>query len=361
MRIFVDATAACRPVRTGIARYTIRLVQGLQALAAAGNGDELRLALRLSRWKERGLCFRPPGLPVQWVAEPLWPLFVRADVVHGTDARVPAWRGVARIATVHDAALFLFPHHASQRFRRRMERQWSRTAAVADALIADSEASRQDFARLFGYPLARIHRVALAIDPAYRPQPAQVVEPVLARYGVQRPYLLYLGELARRKNFENQVRGYAASPLQRDLQLVLAGPASLGSEVLDGLVRQLGLQGRVRRLGFVPDEDLPALYTGGAAFLFATDYEGFGMPVLEAMACGTPVVGGNRGAVPETAGGHAALADPQQPDAIAAAIAAAVAFTPAQREAARAHAAAFTWERCVRETRAVYSQVTGLP
>jgi glycosyltransferase involved in cell wall biosynthesis len=359
MRIVIDASAACRPVRTGIARYTIRLVEGLAALAREETGDTLRLALRLSRWKQRALCFRPPGLPVQWFAEPLWPPWVRADLVHGTDARVPAWRGMARLATVHDAALFLFPYHASPRFRRRMERQWRRTAAVADALIADSEASRQDFARLFGYPLERIHRVPLAIDAEFGPPAPEARAAVLARHGLDGPYLLYVGELARRKNFENQVLGYAACALRSELPLVLAGPDSLGSEALSGLIVRLGLADRVRRLGYVPDADLPALYAGAAAFLFATDYEGFGMPVLEAMACGAPVVGGNRGAVPETAGGHAALVDPDTPDAIAAGIERAVAFSPAQREAARLHAGTFTWRRTVAATRAVYRLVTG--
>jgi glycosyltransferase involved in cell wall biosynthesis len=358
MRIVIEASAACRPVRTGIARYTIRLVQGLQALAGE-DGDELHMALRLSRWKQRGLCFRPPGVPVRWYLEPVWPPWVRADVVHGTDARVPAWRGMARLATVHDAALFLFPQHASARFRARMEREWRHTAAVADALIADSEATRQDFARLFGYPLERIHRVPLAIDAEFRAPPPEERAAVAARYGLDGPYLLYMGELARRKNVENQLRGYAACALRGELPLVLAGPDSRGSEALSGLIADLRLQDRVRRLGYVPDAELPALYAGAAAFLFVTDYEGFGMPVLEAMACGAPVVCANRGASPETAGGHAVLADPDDPASIAAGIERAVQLSPAQREAARAHAAGFTWRRTAEATRAVYRLVTG--
>lgn len=355
----IEATAACRPVRTGIARYTVRLVEGLAALAREETGDRLRLALRVSRWKERRHCYRPPGLPALWYAEPLWPPWVREDVAHGTDARVPAWRGPARLATVHDCAVLLYPDYSSDHFRRRKEVEWQRLAATADALIADSEATRQDFSRLFGVPLKRIHTVPLGVDEALRPVPPSAAVPLLAGLGLAPPYLLYLGELSRRKNVERLVQGYAASRAARELPLVLAGPDSFGSERLSELIARLGLASRVRRLGFVPDEALPALYSAAAAFVFPTEYEGFGLPLLEAMACGTPVLAGNRGAAPETTGGHAALADPAEPDSIAAGIDAALERTRAQRNEAQAYAAAFTWERCARATRAVYQAVTG--
>lgn len=116
----------------------------------------------------------------------------------------------------------------------------------------------------------------------------------------------------------------------------------------------------MRLLGYVPEADLPALYSGVAAFLYPIHYEGFGMPMLEAMACGVPVVGGNRGYVPEVAGGQAILADPGDPEAIATALDSALTMPPEAKEAARRHVAALTWEACAEKTRAVYRRAVAL-
>lgn len=355
MRIVVEATASCREVKAGIARYTMRFTDSLLA-AAPAMGDTVRLGFRLSRWKVRGQCHRPAGVRTVWIAEPLWPPWPRADAVLGTDARVPAWRGVARVAVVHDVAVHIFPEFSSARFRERMRREWERLARSAHRLVADSESTRRDFLERFAFPPERMDVVHLGVEPVHGPLAPEERAPVLARQGLEGPYLLYVGELSRRKNINGLLEGYARSAARRELPLVLAGPLSFGAEQALERLRALGLEDRVRLLGYVPDGDLPALYGGAAAFVFPTHYEGFGLPVLEAMRCGTPVVGGNRGSVPEIAGGHAVLTDPEQPEDIAAGIDRALTLTPAQREAARAHAAGFTWERCAAETRAVLAR-----
>jgi glycosyltransferase involved in cell wall biosynthesis len=354
MRIAIEATAACRPVRTGIAVYTVRLIEALLDKVAPETGDTLRLGCRLSRFKHRRFRFQPPGVPSFWIQEPLWPIRPPADVLHGTDARVPACRGVARVATVHDLGPLLFSEFSSPAFTRKLWQAYARLAARCHRIVADSQATRQDFLDRFDFPAERLDVVHLGVSPAFRPHAPLELQALRARHRLPQNYLLYVGQISRRKNTANLLAAYAASPLRHDLPLVLAGaPTYRAAEELAALER-LGIAGRVLTLGYLPEEDLPPLYGGAAAFLFPTSHEGFGLPILEAMASGVPVVAGNVGASPEVAAGHAVLVNPRDPADIAAGIERALTLPPAAREAARRHAAAFTWERCARATRAVY-------
>jgi len=360
VRIAVEATAACRPRRSGIGVYTVRLIEALLAGPSRAAGDRLRVGYRLSRWRERRLRFLPPQAPPFWIQEPLLPPLPPFDVVHGTDGRVPHWRGVARVATVHDIGPLLFEDFSSLRFRERVRSFLHRLTTHCHVIIADSEATRQDFLRLFDFPPERLAVVHLGVEGAFRPLTPDQAAPVLQHYGLNPGYLFFAGDISRRKNIRRLIEGYAASAAGRKRPLVLAGSLSFGGEELLSVIPAMGLEERVRLLGFVPDAHLPALYAGAGAFLFPTRYEGFGMPVLEAMACGVPVVAGTRGSVPEIAGGHAVLVDPDDPLAIAAGIEGALALPPEALEAARHHASAFTWQRCAERTRAVYEQALAL-
>ncbi len=356
MKIAIEATATCRPVRTGVARYTIRLLDAMLTMAAEGAEDEIFAAYRLSRLRKRRLCYMPPGTRTLWIQEPFWPLFPGVDVVHGTDARVPNWHGAARVATIHDMGVHLFPEFSSSRFRATKIGECARMAASCHKVIADSAATRADFLRFNNFPPEDVVVVPLGVEEAFRPHGPEELEPVKAAYGLGEPYLLYVGEISRRKNAHRLLEAYASSALKQDFALVLAGSVDTGMGDPLEIVSALGIERRVRLLGYVPDAHLPPLYAGAAAFVFPTVYEGFGLPVLEAMASGIPVVGGNQGAVPEFAQGHAVLVDPSDPAAIAAGMARAVELGGNARETARAQALTFTWERCARATRQVYSQ-----
>lgn len=360
MRISIEATAVCRTSRTGIARYTIGLVRALLARnERAGHVDEIELCYRLSRWRVRDLRLREPGVRNRWVQEPLWPLRPGVDVVHGTDARVPRWPGVARVATLHDVFSLLSDEYASETFRKRKIERYRELVERCDRILAVSAATKRDFLERFDYPAERVDVVHEGVDGRFRPVEEGARLPVLRRHGLTRPFLLYVGELTRRKNLPRLVAAFAASDAAQDLELALAGQAAFGHEEVPRAVEASGVAERVRFLGYVPDADLPALYSGAEAFLFPTSYEGFGLPVLEAMACGTPVVGADRGAVPEIAGGHAELVDPDSVDSIAAGIDRVRGRSAQAREAARAHARSFTWEACAEGTRRVYLRALG--
>ena len=323
-------------------------------------GDELALGYRLSRWRQRKHRHRPPGVRSFWIQEPILPPFAYYDVVHGTDGRVPNWHRAARVATVHDVGPLLFEDFSSPRFREKVRRGLTRLATQCHIIITDSESARADFLNLFDFPPERVQVVHLGVDDSYASHGNKDSAEVSARYGLDGNYLLYVGEISRRKNSGNLIEGYALSRICREWPLAIAGPLSYGGEQLLSAMSRLGVDDWVHRLGYVPEIDLPALYSGAAAFLFPTRYEGFGMPLLEAMACGVPVIGGNRGSVPEIVRDHAVLVDPDDPHSIAAGIDIALAMPPDAREAARRHALAFTWQACADRTRAVYERALAL-
>jgi len=350
-RVVLEATAACRANRTGIARYTICLAD---ALVAAG--ADLRLGYRLSRWRRRWHRYRPPGVPTLWIQEPFWPLSRGCDVVHGTDARVPAWRAQVRVATLHDVFSLLFDAFASERFREKKRAAYARLARSCDRIIAVSDATRQDFLRFVDYPPERVDVVHEGVSPRFRTLKPAEISRAVAPYRLPARYVLYVGNISARKNVAGLLPGFARAEVDPALHLVLAGTLGHGAKAALAGLSEPGLERRVHLTGYIPNEALPHLYAGAEAFLFPTFYEGFGLPVLEAMACGVPVGGGDRGAVPEVAGAHAVLVDPEDPDAIAAGIPRALSKTEMEREAARLHAAAFTWDRVAKETLEVYAR-----
>lgn len=351
MRIALEATAACSPARGGIARYTIALAEAL-----ARGSDDVTLYYRLSRWRRRDQRPAIAGTRARWLQEPWLPLRPRADVVHGTDARVPAWRGVPRIATLHDVFSLLTDEFADEEFRAKKRRAYRRLCETCTRIIAVSGSTRRDFLSFVDFPAERVDVVHEGVEPRFAPPEEAEISRVRVAHGLEQPYLFFIGELSRRKNLPNLIEAFARSGLAADVQLALAGSRAYGFDEVEQAIARHGVAERVRLLGYVPDADLPGLYGGAEAFAFATRYEGFGLPILEAMACGTPVVAGTRGAAPEVSGGHAALADPEEPESIGEALRAAIGRSEAARAAAAEHARGFTWEACAAATRAVYAR-----
>jgi glycosyltransferase involved in cell wall biosynthesis len=177
------------------------------------------------------------------------------------------------------------------------------------------------------------------------------------RLGLDGPYLLGLGTVEPRKDLPTLVRAFAGLAGELPHRLVLAGLAGWGQGTLAAAVASSGVADRILLTGYLPEADKAALLTGADVFAYPSRYEGFGLPVLEAMACGTPVVTTTGGSLPEVAGDAALLVEPGDPDALAAALAK-LAADPAARSAAaargRTRAAAFTWDRCAAETTAAY-------
>ncbi|OGP12527.1 MAG: hypothetical protein A2052_00015 [Deltaproteobacteria bacterium GWA2_54_12] len=192
-----------------------------------------------------------------------------------------------------------------------------------------------------------------------------VLQRVRARYGLPAKFVLFIGSLEPRKNIKGLLRAYSCLPekMQKEFPMVIAGGRGWLNSDIPGLVSELGIKDRVHFAGFINDEDLSAVYSMASLFVYPSLYEGFGLPILEAMACGTPVVTSKTSSMPEVAGDAAALIDPSDADELA--------FSMRQlleSDAKRAElvikgferAKMFSWEKCARETLAVYRRVAGL-
>ena len=245
-----------------------------------------------------------------------------ADLLHvpgGTSAPLLHQRNL--VMTVHDIAPTRHPEylpHARSRW------YWGRwvpfTARVADRLIVPSEATKRDLVACLRFPGDRIHVIpwGLTLDPTDPVSPA-VVEQVRSRYHLPGQYLLYVGTIDRRKDYKTLLE--ALQRLKKGICLVVAGTLIEGRTDFPQLIERLGLAERVRLLGYVPDEDLPVLYKEATVFVYPSFYEGFGLPVLEAMACGTPVITYNTSSLPEVVGEAGILLDlPVSPEMLAAQI-----------------------------------------
>jgi alpha-1,3-rhamnosyl/mannosyltransferase len=356
MRIGLDVSNVATRTRTGISRYTIALVSALAQQVQAQ--DRLTLFYRLSRWKQRQDWWCPAGVTRHTYYRGWWPLRKDVDLMHGLDGTLPSWRGVKHLVTLHDL-LIMRAHDgiAPNTFRQKRGALYRSAASAADAIITVSETTRQDVIRQFGVPDERVRVVYLGVEPHFAQPRPDATRAVLRRYQLAPGYLLFVGAISGRKNTARLVQAYAQSRAHRERPLVLVGAMSYrGADTLEA-ISQCGLEKHIRLPGYVPDEDLPALYAGAGCFVFPTLYEGFGMPILEAMASGIPVLTSTTGAAPEVSGGLAVHVNPYDVEAIADGIERAL-ETPATRLAqARAHASAFTWERCASQTLAMYRSV----
>jgi glycosyltransferase involved in cell wall biosynthesis len=265
---------------------------------------------------------------------------------------------------VHDLIPFRFPALTPWRYRNAFRLLMRRAIRVADRIIAVSESTRGDLVELLHAPPKRITVVPEAADARFHPiEDRAAFAPVRLRYALPGRFLLFVGLLEPKKNVGGLL--HAVARLKRtgrwpgDLRLVVVGDRGWAVGTLPQQVRTLELEGIVRFLGHVPDADLPLLYGAAEAFVFPSLYEGFGLPVLEAMACGTPVVASTRGSLPEVAGDAAVLVDPDRPESLAEGIARVVG-DPALREECRdrglRRARAFSWRRTAEATLDVYRQ-----
>jgi glycosyltransferase involved in cell wall biosynthesis len=359
MHIAIDASRVSVAERTGTERYSYELI------AALARVDRRR---RYTLYTNGLPAALPPlgpnfalrSIPMRrlWTHARLGPaaLADRPDLLFVPSHVVPLAHP-ASVVTLHDLGYLAFPeaHTARRRLELHLTTRWSLRAARR--VIAISRATRDDLVRHYGADPARIAVVHHGLGAGFRPvdDPA-VVTAAAARHGLAGPYFLYVGTVQPRKNLERLIEAFAAAtaglPEPRPV-LAIGGRRGWLSEAIERRAAALGVGGRVRFLGYLPDADLPTLLSGAVAFLFPSLYEGFGMPVLEAMACGAPVLTSTTSALPEVAGDAALLVDPRDTGAIAAAIgrlASDEGLRTELRTRGLVRAAQFTWERCARAT-----------
>jgi len=301
-------------------------------------------------WTEAKTAIRKDNLDVFWSA-----LYI-------PHFSIP--RNVATILTVHDLEWRLYPETmAWKTYLGHRLLVWP-SVQQADGITADSESTARDLQGVLRFPEARIEVIHLGVGAAYKPQdPDRAAQYVAGKYGVSKHYALAVGTLQPRKNLVTLVqamkilRDRAESPLQ----LVVAGARGWKNTELDKTMRRLDLTDEhIRFLGFVPEQDLPMLYSGSCSFVFPSLYEGFGLPLVEAMACGVPVVASNTSSIPEVVGDAALLVPPTGPEAFVEAILCVIRDKDLRRtmvEKGLRRAACFRWEKaagqlleCMRRT-----------
>jgi glycosyltransferase involved in cell wall biosynthesis len=266
------------------------------------------------------------------------------------------------VVTVHDLSYEIFPDDAPPRDRLVLGTLLARSARQANAVIAVSENTRRDIVRRLHVPEERITVIYEAAPPHIRRvNDAHVRDRVHAAYGITSPYVLAVGNVQPRKNLLRVITALAA--LRHEgvvIQLVIAGKSRAAASEIVREVNKNGLQNDVILTGYVPDADLAALYSGALVLAYPSLYEGFGLPVLEAMTCGAPVVTSSRSSLPEVAGDAALLVDPTDAAAITDALRAVISrpdLAAQLREKGYRQAARFSWQRAAEQTLAVYDRV----
>jgi glycosyltransferase involved in cell wall biosynthesis len=380
--IGIDYTAAARQ-RAGIGRYTRELVTALLTLEGASESPRKYVTFAATGQLPRGhwqreidhlrascdlrLAVRTLPLSDDWLAR-LWhrlrlPIPVETitgplDVFYCPDFVLPPVRRTTRtLLTVHDLSFLHYPEAFVPALRRYLERVVPRSVARADLVLADSAHTRSDIV-----PPDRVHVLYSGVTPGFRPGPELGEgERLRARYGLgDGRYVLSVGTLQPRKNYVRLIRAFAKlkPDVEPETQLVIAGGRGWLYQDIFAEAKRHG--DRVRILGFVDEADLPALYRNAALFAFPSLYEGFGLPVLEAMACGVPVVCSNGSSLPEVAGNAALLVDPLDVDGLAEAMAR-VLKDPGLRwqmvARGAAQAARFTWARAARQLVGVFEDL----
>jgi len=266
------------------------------------------------------------------------------------------------VFTHHCFSSFAHPEFYDPSVLRRLNALIVRGLRKSRRVICVSENVRDLTAERFGLPLEHFTVVYHGVDPRFRPiEDPEARETVRERYGLTRPYLLYLGKLTERKNIYRIIEAFARFRRETKLeyQLVLAGARQwLAGDSLDASIAATGFESDIVELGYVRHEEAPALYSAAEMFVFPSLWEGFGLPIIEAMACGTPVITSDNSCLPEVAGGAALTVDAYSSEAIANAM-----IELGEPSALRAkltdeglrRASAFTWERCARQTLQTYT------
>jgi glycosyltransferase involved in cell wall biosynthesis len=358
MNIALDATESFWPVLTGTGVYTRELVRHLLPIAAP---DHLTvLGIRADNLHTDFVpphqlrLLRSPRYRSLWsqIRLPLHLLNHRYDLLHVPGHKLPALSPCPRLATIHDLAFLKFPETFQPLHRQRLV--WFTQNAVrrSDRLIAISESTKRDLCELLRAAPEKITVIPHGVD-------RHLFHPGVAPAARPHPYLLSVGTLQPRKNYELLIRAFnELCRRHRDpVELLIAGQRGWLCEPIEHAAAQSPFAHRIHLLGYVPDPQLAALYRGAHLVAQPSLYEGFGIPLVEAMACGAPVVAANASAFPEVVGPAGILLDPRDQDAWTTTFLSLL-ESPAQRaelsRQALARSAHFTWERTARETLAVY-------
>lgn len=380
--LILGADSICAPL-TGIGRYALELARGLpqhpgverlryfsmgrwlalpQLLAAEASTvpaprSSLRNQLAGNRAAVHAFRLLMPQLQRMRLKD-------QGDALyHSPNFFLPPFSG-RTVTTVHDLSHHIYPEFHPPARIDYMRRMLPDSLKRASHVITVSESARQDLITHFAHPPERITAIPLGANPAFRPHSAAELAPVLARWGLQaQRYSLYVGTIEPRKNLDRLLDAYESLPeaLRRQYPLVMAGSPGWRSEDTHARMARAASTGWLHYLRYAAQADLPALYAGARLFVYPSLYEGFGLPVLEAMASGVPVVTSNVSSLPEVVGDAALSIAPEDTDALVVALEQGLqdeAWRNQTSSAGLKRAAHFSWERCINQTVDVYRQVS---
>ena len=404
MKIGIDYTSAATQ-GAGIGRYTRELMRALLALPSDNSYSFFYASRhRIDESKIQNPKSKIHHLPIhdKWLMRvwqrlqipiPVELIVGKVDLFHSPDFTLPpTLPGVPTLLTVHDLSFMRDPESAWPSLRDFLNKAVPRSVQRATHVLADSQATKADLIELFGTPAEKITVLYSGVDARFTPIHDQAeIDRVCTKYQLLRPFILSVGTLQPRKNYGRLIEAFAevvkhpernevqskeaghvtqphssTAPLQGSAQnayhLVITGGKGWMYETIFEQVKQSGLEGRVHFPGFVDDADLPALYSAADLFAYVSLYEGFGLPLLEAMACGTPVIGSNTSSLPEVIGNVGLQVDPRNVDDITRALQQMI-DQPQLRERSIGlgleRAKLFTWEKAARELLTIYDQVAG--
>ena len=364
MRIGIDA----RPIQgrfTGDSTYWRGLIAGLARL---DSGDEFLLYLDADLPEPKlpaSESLRPRVLhALNWRVWSAWsfPRALRKDAVQVAHVQytIPPRMPCPVITSVHDVSFKRHPEFFALKDRLILDIGVKRSAKQAAGILAISEFTRTEILELYRIQPEKVTVVYPGVDEQFAPMARDAAcEVVSRRYGMRSPFVLTVGVIQPRKNLHRLLEGFAKlKGIHRsDHKLVIVGKYGWKEANLERRIEELGLAGEVILTGYVPYEDLPAFYNAAEVFVYPSVYEGFGLPPLEAMACGTPVITGDRSSLPEVVGDAGIMVDPYDPGAFADAMAEVLSSEPLRAQmSARGleQAKKFSWDKMAREMLAIY-------
>lgn len=371
-KIGFDARGAFWYRGTGIGTYSYQLAANLNCLAA----EQVEYILPGSEYADFDFANCTQRSMAETSADYFCEVFlpgwleqkgIRLYHVPQNGIGLPCDAACRKVATVHDLIPYVYPETVGRNYLKEFLRQMPQIMASADGIIAVSEHTKQDIIRFFDYPEERIAVIYEAAEPIYAPTARSACQGVLQRlYGLEDDFLLYVGGFGARKNLSGLLAAFARAlpQLKNPHKLVCPGRNSRDKSYLKELCRALGIEDRVIFPGFVPLNLLQHFYGAATALVYPSYYEGFGLPVLEAMACGCPVLAADNSSIPEIGGGAAVYFDAYDVDSISKAIVRTVNDETLLNEMSYIglrHSAKFCWRQNAEETLTFYDKIISMP
>ena len=377
MRICIDCRSCLAPT-SGIQRYIRNLIHGLASMDQE-NEYYLYYLNTFSPWSRLSSFRLNPQYKGIGFPNPVYRILARAmpskwltlnkitgekiDLFHATNLLQFPHTNCKSVVTVHDLTFLLFPEFHTKKNIELMMNGLNGGLKLADRIIADSQSTKEDLVQQLKIPQDRINVIYLGVGAEYKQAPdGNKDSNILKKYSLQDPYLLFIGVIEPRKNLVRLIRAfyYLKEDKKIEHKLVIAGRKGWLYDDIFETVATLKLRNDVIFTGYIPDEDMPSLIRGSDFFVYPSLYEGFGLPPLEAMACGTPVITSNVSSLPEVVGDGALLVDPHSVEEISGGMAKLLEDDVLRKKLVRKgleRAKRFTWDRVARETLKVYEEI----